>query len=136
RYTSIISVSLIFILLLLVGIRSIQDGDVFTKDKEERSPIKWWPDNAFDVAYSIPFVMGAFLCQFNVLPIFTELADPNSMPTAVNMAMVAVSCLYFFIAVLGYFYALDGTCDTILHNFGKSDPYAQTARSMITIALF
>ncbi|XP_072522691.1 sodium-coupled neutral amino acid transporter 3a isoform X2 [Salminus brasiliensis] len=76
-------------------------------------------------AYTIPILAFAFVCHPEVLPIYTELRNPNKkkMQHVSNISIAVMYIMYFLAALFGYLTFYDRVEAELLHTYSKIDPY-------------
>lgn len=72
RYVSYMGTASVLLLLIIIIIKSIHvnyaDPSIFTLNA------RWYPESITDVIYSLPIILIAFLCQFNVLGVYSNVS--------------------------------------------------------------
>ena len=119
KFTSALSMCLSFmfisITLSLVGDRLLYGGI---------GHVNWLPAadvSAGDVLKTLPVMMTAYVCHYNVHPIFAEMAAPSErrMRRVVAAALQLCSAVYWLVGVAAYLLFTDRTQDDVLMNFGR-----------------
>lgn len=137
RFTSIFSLLSILVLVLAIGIRSVQSTET-----PEFSPsnMKFLPTSWHDVVYAFPIISVSFLCHFNVLPVYGELHQPTRrrLKTIVHVTMASTWVFYIILGGLGYVFAFQspqGVQDNILNNFSNNDDLINAGRLGLVITV-
>lgn len=75
-------------------------------------------------AYTIPILAFAFVCHPEVLPIYTELRDPNKkrMQKVANISILAMFVMYLLTALFGYLTFYGAVEPELLHTYSHVDP--------------
>ena len=86
--------------------------------------INWLPDKAAtpgDVLKTLPVMMTAYVCHYNVHPIFAEMAAPSErrMRRVVSTALLLCTSVYWLVGLSAYLLFTDRTQDDVLMNFGR-----------------
>lgn len=113
RYVSIASV----IGLLYTGIVMAIDLPAYYEDSinnQKLEKVAFYFDFNIFTACSMTFF--AFQCQIQLLPIYSELVDPNyrRISKVINRAISVDFFFYFLIAIMGYFSQFDHTQKIVL----------------------
>ncbi|KAA0712774.1 Sodium-coupled neutral amino acid transporter 3 N-system amino acid transporter 1 [Triplophysa tibetana] len=76
-------------------------------------------------AYTIPILAFAFVCHPEVLPIYTELRNPNQrkMQHISNISILIMYVMYFLAALFGYLTFYTNVEPELLHTYSRIDPY-------------
>uniref|UniRef100_A0A8C3AJI8 Solute carrier family 38 member 3 n=1 Tax=Cyclopterus lumpus TaxID=8103 RepID=A0A8C3AJI8_CYCLU len=76
-------------------------------------------------AYTLPILAFAFVCHPEVLPIYTELRDPNQkkMQRVSNISILVMYSMYFLAALFGYLTFYGNVEPELLHTYSRIDPY-------------
>ncbi|XP_032370296.1 sodium-coupled neutral amino acid transporter 3 isoform X1 [Etheostoma spectabile] len=76
-------------------------------------------------AYTIPILAFAFVCHPEVLPIYTELRNPNKkkMQHVANISIAVMYGMYFLAALFGYLTFYGEVEAELLHTYSRIDPY-------------
>jgi amino acid permease len=128
RHVSYLGTGSVFLLLIVILIKSVsvnlQNPQLFAAKSQA------WPQQNSDVLYSLPIILIAFLCQFNVLGVYSNLYDPlpQRMNQVLGYSIGGSGVIYIFFGVAGYLFAYDNTMDNILNNFSPHDPSLIIAR--------
>ena len=88
------------------------------------------PNSIGDILYSLPIILIAFLCQFNVLGVYSNLYQPTSvrMKQVLYVSIPGSGLIYIIFGIGGYLFAYENTFDNILNNFSSQDPSLIIAR--------
>jgi sodium-coupled neutral amino acid transporter 2 len=86
--------------------------------------VNWFPDanaSAGDVLKTLPVMMTAYVCHYNVHPIFSEMAAPSErrMRGVVTAALLLCSSVYWLVGLSAYLLFTERTQDDVLMNFGR-----------------
>ena len=86
--------------------------------------INWLPDkdaSLGDVLKTLPVVMTAYVCHYNLHPIFAEMAQPSEprMRRVATSALVLCTFVYWLVGTAAYVLFTDRTADDVLMNFGR-----------------
>ena len=86
--------------------------------------VNWLPDkdaSAGDVLKTLPVMMTAYVCHYNVHPIFAEMAAPSErrMRRVVSAALLLCTAVYWLVGVSAYLLFGDRTRDDVLMNYGR-----------------
>uniref|UniRef100_A0A8C3AIH5 Solute carrier family 38 member 3 n=1 Tax=Cyclopterus lumpus TaxID=8103 RepID=A0A8C3AIH5_CYCLU len=75
--------------------------------------------------YTLPILAFAFVCHPEVLPIYTELRDPNQkkMQRVSNISILVMYSMYFLAALFGYLTFYGNVEPELLHTYSRIDPY-------------
>ena len=87
-------------------------------------PVNWLPANdvtAGDVLKTLPVVMTAYVCHYNIHPIFAEMAAPSEprMRRVVTTALLLCTAVYWLVGLSAYLLFTDRTADDVLMNYGR-----------------
>ncbi|XP_051957586.1 sodium-coupled neutral amino acid transporter 3-like isoform X4 [Xyrauchen texanus] len=76
-------------------------------------------------AYTVPILAFAFVCHPEVLPIYTELRNPNKtkMQHVSNISICVMYVMYLLAALFGYLTFNDNVEAELLHTYSRIDPY-------------
>ncbi len=76
-----------------------------------------------DILSAFPLFSLAFMCQFNILSVHSELVNPTRerVKSVIGISMGIGSLLYVFLCFFGYLCTYELTRDDILLNFKPSD---------------
>uniref|UniRef100_A0A8C3AHT0 Solute carrier family 38 member 3 n=1 Tax=Cyclopterus lumpus TaxID=8103 RepID=A0A8C3AHT0_CYCLU len=76
-------------------------------------------------SYTLPILAFAFVCHPEVLPIYTELRDPNQkkMQRVSNISILVMYSMYFLAALFGYLTFYGNVEPELLHTYSRIDPY-------------
>uniref|UniRef100_M4BKP6 Amino acid transporter transmembrane domain-containing protein n=1 Tax=Hyaloperonospora arabidopsidis (strain Emoy2) TaxID=559515 RepID=M4BKP6_HYAAE len=146
RFTSVFSLMSVLVLATTITIRAIgtvvADRDDGTVEAAVRVPIKLVPDSWVDAAYAFPIISVAFLCHFNVLPVYRELHKPtrHRLKKIVASTMFYTWLFCMLVGTMGYLFAFQqpgGVQGDILNNFSVDDHLVNVGRLglLITIQL-
>ncbi|XP_040906655.1 sodium-coupled neutral amino acid transporter 3-like isoform X3 [Toxotes jaculatrix] len=91
-------------------------------------------------AYTIPILAFAFICQPEVLPIYTELqnATKKRMQNVANISILAMFVMYLLTALFGYLTFYDGVESELLHTYsytGSHDVLILCVRLAVLVAV-
>ncbi len=77
--------------------------------------------SAGDVLKTLPVMMTAYVCHYNVHPIFSEMAAPSErrMRGVVTAALMLCSSVYWLVGLSAYLLFTERTQDDVLMNFGR-----------------
>lgn len=119
KFTSALSMSLSFLFIsitLTLLVHELREGRV--------APINWFPATGTslgDVLKTLPIVLTAYVCHYNIHPVFAEMAAPSEprMRGATAAALTICTSVYWIVGTAAY--ALFGwrTADDVLMNFGR-----------------
>jgi hypothetical protein len=87
-------------------------------------PVNWLPDadaSLGDVLKTLPVMMTAYVCHYNVHPIFAEMAAPSErrMRRVVSAALLLCSSVYWLVGLSAYLLFTSRTQDDVLMNYGR-----------------
>jgi amino acid permease len=134
RYISIVSIVSIFYTLVVMLVELPEYFHTYHIVKGE--PIAWFNvDLNFFSGCSITFF--SFTCQASILPIYSELVNPNEkrMMKVIGRSLLVDCVFYCAIALVGYFSTLQDTPDLVIARetlSGKVD-YAMTISCLAVI---
>jgi amino acid permease len=99
--------------------------------------VRWGPVHGSDVFTALPIIFISFLCQFNILGVYSDLHQPTevNMNAVIDRSMVVAATLFTAFGLAGYLFAHDHTADNILKNFSPRDPSLLIARIGLTLTL-
>ncbi|XP_066526894.1 sodium-coupled neutral amino acid transporter 3a isoform X1 [Hoplias malabaricus] len=102
---------------------SSHSGVIMTPDDPSCTPRMF--NLKLQTAYTIPILAFAFVCHPEVLPIYTELRNPNKkkMQHVSNISIAVMYVMYFLAALFGYLTFYDKVEAELLHTYSKIDPY-------------
>ncbi|CAI5726468.1 unnamed protein product [Hyaloperonospora brassicae] len=148
RFTSVFSLMSVLVLATTITIRAVGTVVAGGPDVEAvattdvRVPIKLFPDSWVDAAYAFPIISVAFLCHFNVLPVYRELHKPtrHRLKKIVASTMFYTWLFCMLVGTMGYLFAFQqpgGVQGDILNNFSVDDHLVNLGRLglLITIQL-
>lgn len=84
RFSSFLAFTFAVALVVIVGVRSIQ---------EEYCDVPWFQPDGYRWIQAVPILSFGFICELNVLPVYSELANPN-------LKKVSASCRLFVLPSL------------------------------------
>uniref|UniRef100_A0A8C3AJT6 Solute carrier family 38 member 3 n=1 Tax=Cyclopterus lumpus TaxID=8103 RepID=A0A8C3AJT6_CYCLU len=101
------------------------NGLVHEDDDSHCSPPTNVPTLILRTAYTLPILAFAFVCHPEVLPIYTELRDPNQkkMQRVSNISILVMYSMYFLAALFGYLTFYGNVEPELLHTYSRIDPY-------------
>ena len=136
RYVSYAGSICVFILLCTIC-QKTYTVNVTSPASYEHAPVRWGPESASDLFAAIPIIFISFLCQFNVLGVYSDLHRPSTenIDAVINRSMLISATLFTCFGLAGYFFAFDDTADNILNNFSSRDPAVLVARFGLTFTL-
>lgn len=140
RFTSIFSLLSILVLAIAMSIRAMQS---FPRDEIQRESlpgIKLFANTWSDQIYAFPIISIAYLCHFNVLPVYVELQQPTRqrLLKVVHSTMFSTWIFYLIVGTMGYLYAYQqpiGIQDDILNNFSHHDDLINLGRVGLAITV-
>lgn len=141
RYVSYAGSVCVFILLLTVTHKTylVNFTDVSSANQgfAPVGPARWGPKTFTDFFTAAPIIFISFLCQFNVLGVYSDLHKPTeaNMGQVISVSMGTSAALFIAFGLAGYFFAYDNTADNILNNFPAHDPSVLIARVGLTLTL-
>ena len=102
-----------------------------------RGAARLGPEKWGDVLTALPIILIAFLCQFNIVGVFTKLERPSPSRTegVILTTNYASGAVYILFGLSGYLFSTDRTADNILNNFSPKDPSLALARSGLVLTL-
>uniref|UniRef100_UPI00358F7D68 sodium-coupled neutral amino acid symporter 2-like n=1 Tax=Myxine glutinosa TaxID=7769 RepID=UPI00358F7D68 len=108
-------------------------------DVEESCTAKYFIFNA-QTAYAVPILAFSFVCQPEVLPIYTEISQPTRqrMQNVSNIAVFAMFIMYLLTAIFGYLTFYDMVEAELLHTYMRTDPHGrliQMVRCAVLVAV-
>ena len=135
RVTSVVSLVSMLVLALGIFIRATESppASYHHHHPTTTSSIKLFPDQSSDLVYAFPIISVAFLCHFNVLPVYSELHRPTRrrLKRVVHVTMGSSYVFYMIVGILGYVYAKKHRLviqDDILNNFSTNDGLVNLGR--------
>jgi len=119
KFTSALSMCLTFLFITIT--LSLVGDRIYAR---RIGTINWWPDqNASpgDVLKTLPVMLTAYVCHYNIHPIFSEMANPTEprMRRVVTTALVTCTAIYWLVGAAAYVLFTDRTADDVLMNFGR-----------------
>lgn len=135
RHVSFLGIfSVVFLLAVIMGKTaqsfSLYGDSIFRK-------VDYWPENYNNVLTSLPIILIAFMCQFNILGVHANLIRPSydRMNYVINCSIGGSGVLYVLFGLCGYLVAFDETKDNILNNFEANDRSLIIARAGLCLTL-
>lgn len=134
RYVSYAGTVCVLILLYSISseaFRAYHDGIL----SEEQ--LRFGPSKISDIFVGLPIIFISFLCQFNILGVYSDLDSPSDdrMRRVIDISMGVAAIIFAAFGLVGYFFASDETQDNILKNFSPRDPSLLIARIGLTLTL-
>uniref|UniRef100_A0A672PCF2 Sodium-coupled neutral amino acid transporter 5-like n=1 Tax=Sinocyclocheilus grahami TaxID=75366 RepID=A0A672PCF2_SINGR len=88
-------------------------------------------------AFTIPIMAFAFVCHPEVLPIYTELKNPNKkrMQNVANISILAMFVMYLLTAIFGYLTFYGKVDSELLKMYSKKDTLMLCVRLAVLIAV-
>uniref|UniRef100_A0A673HPX0 Sodium-coupled neutral amino acid transporter 3-like n=1 Tax=Sinocyclocheilus rhinocerous TaxID=307959 RepID=A0A673HPX0_9TELE len=88
-------------------------------------------------AFTIPIMAFAFVCHPEVLPIYTELKNPNKkrMQNVANISIMAMFVMYLLTAIFGYLTFYGKVDSELLKMYSKKDTLMLCVRLAVLIAV-
>ncbi|XP_078399371.1 sodium-coupled neutral amino acid transporter 3-like [Cetorhinus maximus] len=102
---------------------SCNNSDIHKVTEDQCSPQLFAMNS--QTAYTIPILAFAFVCHPEVLPIYTELKNPNKkkMQHVSNISIMVMYVMYFLAALFGYLTFYGRVEPELLHTYSKLDPF-------------
>ncbi|XP_075997378.1 sodium-coupled neutral amino acid transporter 3 isoform X2 [Genypterus blacodes] len=99
-------------------------NDLVHEDDDSHCAPRMFTMNS-QTAYTIPILAFAFVCHPEVLPIYTELANPTKkrMQRVSNISILVMYTMYFLAALFGYLTFYGNVEPELLHTYSRIDPY-------------
>jgi amino acid permease len=134
RYISYAGTICVLILLYSIASEAYVGYKEGTLGEEQ---LRFGPSNSSDIFIGLPIIFISFLCQFNVIGVFSDLNSPNdqNMGRVINISMTVAAVLFTSFGFVGYLFASNHTQDNILKNFSPRDPSLLIARIGLTLTL-
>ncbi|KAA0714014.1 Sodium-coupled neutral amino acid transporter 3 N-system amino acid transporter 1 [Triplophysa tibetana] len=90
-----------------------------------------------NTAFTIPIIAFAFVCHPEVLPIYTELKQPNKkrMQNVANISIMAMFVMYLLTAIFGYLTFYDNVESELLEMYHKADTLMLCVRLAVLVAV-
>lgn len=90
-----------------------------------------------ETAFTIPIMAFAFVCHPEVLPIYTELKNPNKkrMQNVANISILAMFVMYLLTAIFGYLTFYGNVQSELLEMYSKKDTLMLCVRLAVLIAV-
>lgn len=134
RYVSYAGTVCVLILLYSISSEAFAayKGGVFHEEL-----IRFGPSNLSDIFIGLPIIFISFLCQFNILGVYSDLDNPtdNRMKSVIDISMTVAAVIFTSFGLVGYLFASDHTQDNILKNFSPRNPSLLVARIGLTLTL-
>ncbi|XP_068657323.1 amino acid transporter AVT6A-like [Aristolochia californica] len=116
-YTSALSVALAVVFVVItaaVAVLKLIDGSVGMPRllPEINDQASFWK-----LFSTVPVLVTAYICHYNIFPIENELKDPTKMKSIVRTSLVMCSTVYVATSFFGFLLFGDDTLDDILANF-------------------
>ncbi|KAI7797855.1 sodium-coupled neutral amino acid transporter 5 isoform X2 [Triplophysa rosa] len=88
-------------------------------------------------AFTIPIIAFAFVCHPEVLPIYTELKQPNKkrMQKVANISITAMFVMYLLTAIFGYLTFYENVESELLEMYDKADTLMLCVRLAVLVAV-
>ncbi|CAN1795043.1 Amino acid transporter AVT6A [Linum perenne] len=87
---------------------------------------------------TVPVLVTAFICHFNVHTIENELEDPSQIRKVVQASLALCSSAYIMISLFGFLLFGDSTLDDVLANFntdlGGGIPYSSVINDIVRVS--
>ncbi|KAH9252070.1 hypothetical protein BASA81_010052 [Batrachochytrium salamandrivorans] len=135
RYSNLVS-ALASLLLLFALVYELVREPLKNPDDDDRQ-VKLIAETWGDLVFGIPFFLTAYTAHFSVISMDQELAQPTlhraRFVTRGSIALAFV--LYSLLSVVGYLFALDETCDSILSNIPPRRAVSMVGRIGLTLTL-
>lgn len=135
RHVSYLGTLSVLLLLMVIVVKSLKLNIAEPQFRVEKS--HWGPESFAHALFSLPIILIAFLCQFNVLGVYSTLFQPS--PDRINSVLRASiggsGFIYILFGISGYFFAYDSTRDNILNNFSSHDPSLIIARCGLLVTI-
>jgi len=144
RHVSYVGSASVMLLLGVIAhkayLANTRDGEGFLDSVMSGGPrgaARWGPEKWTDVLTALPIILIAFLCQFNIVGVFSKLERPSSSRTegVIITTNYASGAVYILFGLSGYFFSTNRTADNILNNFSPKDPSLALARSGLVLTL-
>jgi amino acid permease len=134
RYVSYAGTVCVLILLYSIGSEAYV---AYSSGALHGEQFRFGPSNSSDILTGLPIIFISFLCQFNVLGVYSDLNFPTdqNMGRVIDTSMTIAAVLFACFGLVGYFFASDQTQDNILKNFSPRDPSLLIARIGLTLTL-
>lgn len=135
RHVSFLGISSVIFLLFVILWKSFCSLQLYGSLRFQQ--IRMWPISTKELLTSLPIILIAFMCQFNILGVYSRLSEPTAgrINRVIDVSMMSAGLLYILFGVAGYFLALDWTLDNILNNFSPQDPSLLIARCGLLVTL-
>ncbi len=119
KFTSALSMCLSF---MFISITVALVADRLASGRVGR--VNWLPDASAspgDVLKALPVVITAYVCHYNIHPIFAEMAAPSErrMRRVVASALGLCTSVYWLVGLSAYLLFTDRTADDVLMNYGR-----------------
>ncbi|XP_056629293.1 sodium-coupled neutral amino acid transporter 5 [Triplophysa dalaica] len=90
-----------------------------------------------NTAFTIPIIAFAFVCHPEVLPIYTELKQPNKkrMQRVANVSIMAMFIMYLLTAIFGYLTFYENVQSELLEMYNKTDTLMLCVRLAVLVAV-
>ncbi|TDH65873.1 hypothetical protein CCR75_001315 [Bremia lactucae] len=139
RFTSMFSLMSVLMLAITISIRAL-GVTLSHRDIQKEIHIKLTPDSLADAVYAFPIISVAFLCHFNVLPVYRELHKPtrHRLKKIVASTMFSAWLFYMVVGAMGYLFAYrqqGGVQGDILKSFSDDDPLINFGRLGLLVTL-
>lgn len=135
RYISYLGTLSVTLLLFIIAIKSF----ILNWQSPERivNNLRLGPNSFFDILTALPIILIAFMCQFNILGIYSNLSNPypRHISHVIRVSIFIAGVIYIFFGIAGYTIAYDSTKDDILNNFSSHDPALILARCGLLLTI-
>lgn len=134
RFTSLASMVLSFIFIavtfVLLFMRISSSGGI--------GAVNWWPERGASVAEklkTLPVFVTAYICHYNLHPIFAEMAAPTErrMGVVVRYALWSCTAVYWLVAISAYLLFTQRTAPDVLLNYGDAGVHGAAGRGIAVL---
>ena len=130
KFTSAASMALSFIFIIVTFVLLfIRLGGRGT------GPVNWWPERGAspaEILKTLPVFVTAYICHYNLHPIFSEMAAPTAarMAFVVRAALWSTTSVYWLVALSAYLLFTQRTAPDVLLNYGDAGLSGAAARGV------
>lgn len=113
----------------------------YVHPQHEKVSLSYLPTSFMEFLNAFPLILNCFFCQFNAIPVHSELSYPTPKRSSrVARSVVSAACSYYL--VIGFFGSIFGKCtetgyvsDNILLDFDDDDPVVTIARVCLAVVI-